>query len=126
MSLSGKNISPELAFSCLVGQFDGLRCGLCGFFCGLGNLLAGPKQERGSERQKNGETGDYNRANGDKKFVTSFNVADKTFPVVALFLILGPALGLMLAVFVSGWLGGGVLFGWLGLVLVLITLGVWT
>jgi hypothetical protein len=105
--------------------YEGISGYFCGFFGGIRDLFARPKKKTGSDCQDEREGGNNDSAKCGKKFVAGFDVAGKSFPIVVLFLIAGPAIGLVLCAFVSWWLGCGILFGWLGLVLFLLTLGVW-
>lgn len=105
------NVGAQLPLGCIVGAFY---------------KIFGRNVERdGCDNETDRKGRNNDGAKGSKEFIAGFYVTDKSFPVVVFFLILGPALGLLLGAFVSGWLGGGVLFGWFGLVLFLMTLGIW-
>lgn len=108
-----KHICPQLFLGILIGAL----------YKGLG----GKVEKYGCKSETDGESSNYECAKGGKEFVSRFDVADKSFPIIVLLVIAGPALGLILGVGVSLWLGGAILLGWLGfelLVVFLMTLGV--
>ncbi len=96
-----------------------------GLFGGIYKISCSKKQKASCNSQNDSEGGNYESPERGEELVSRFNVADKSFPIVALFLIFGPALGLLLSIFVWWWLSVGVLVGWFGLVLFLMTLAIW-
>lgn len=86
------------------------------------SFAARPQQESGNEQQP-GESRYYYRAERNNEFIVviSLDAISEVIPALLyLFLYVGPLVGLLVAIWWSGWVGGALVTLWLWLILALL------
>jgi hypothetical protein len=75
-------------------------------------LLARPPQQQSGDKECKREGGDTYSANSYYSLIIACRPREKIFPIIITFLIIGPAIGLLLAVFIHFWLGAAIVGIW--------------